>query len=395
MTATARRNVGRTAHAASLALEVHREAGAIEREWRHLESSGTGTLFQRFDWVDAWLRTVAPLHGTPAAIVLGRLEGQPAFILPLGIRRFGPVTMAKCLGDNHAGYNFGLWSVEGAACIRSLPLRVLTQRLGEALGTDAMLMRRVPQEHDGMAQPLAALSSFESSVTGYSASLEGGMDALLARTGGGSRRRRANQKERRMRELGALACEPATDLHAALAALDFFAEQKALRLAEQGLPNPFAEPGLMDFMRELTRRSMGTAEPLMQLWTLSLAGRTRAVVGAGAHRGRAALQILTYVRDETQPHSPGQVLLYRHIEGCCAAGSAVYDFGIGHELYKDSWSDSEVALRDRYAAFTPAGAVAVATLRLGEGARSKLRGSVLANGLRRAWRQKDTTEPAA
>jgi CelD/BcsL family acetyltransferase involved in cellulose biosynthesis len=390
MTAAAKGDDLRFAFDGRLSIERHDQASAIEREWRHLEKSGAGTLFQRFDWVDSWLRTVGPSTAAVPSILLGRLDERPAFVLPLGSRRMGPFRIAEFLGGGHSGYNFGLWSLEGAAFVSALPRDELVAGLGAALNTDAMLLRRLPPALDGVAQPLAALGWRPSDMSGYSMSLEGGMDAVIARSGGGARRRRANQKERRMREQGAVEIGRARDLGEAFAALDFFAREKALRLAEQGLHNPFAEPGTLDFLRELARRSDGASEPLLEMHSLAVDGRLRAVVGTGVHRDRVALQILTFIHDETLPHSPGQVLLYRQIEASADAGRAVYDFGIGQEAYKDSWADTVQPLRDHFAAFTPAGRLLLASLRVGGGLRAALRDNPVAGRLVRAWRSRDS-----
>ena len=70
----------------------------IEREWRQLESSGVGTVFQRYDWVDAYAQHVLPHEGAQPVIVLGRLGGNLAFVLPLAITTIGPVRVATWIG---------------------------------------------------------------------------------------------------------------------------------------------------------------------------------------------------------------------------------------------------------------------------------------------------------
>jgi len=44
-----------------------------------------------------------------------RLDGRPAFVLPLGVGRHGSFRIACWLGGDHSGYNFGLWSREAVA----------------------------------------------------------------------------------------------------------------------------------------------------------------------------------------------------------------------------------------------------------------------------------------
>lgn len=367
-----------------LTVERHADASSIETEWRLLEATGVGTVFQRYDWVEAYVRNVAPHEGLDPAYLLGRLDGRPAFVLPLGVKKHGPVRLAHWLGGSHSGYNFGLWSRECAALMPRLGRTRLRRKLREALGgVDGMLLRRIPNEHDGTRSPLAALASIPSSVMGYSVSLEGGIDEVITRTKGGSRRRRARTKEKRMGELGAVAHGIIADPARTHEALEFFAEHKALRLAEQGLPNVFAEPGVMDFLHELADRSTGMREPLLQVTQLEVGGKARAVIGSGVHAGRVNLYILTYAHDETLPHSPGQVLMYRHIEESCQAGRRVFDFGVGYELYKESWADARHHLSDGYVAFTAAGQVAVGSVRLWDASKSLLRRNAkLWNGLK-------------
>ncbi len=357
-----------------LEVEHHTDARAIEAEWRLLESTGIGTVFQRFDWVDAYVRHVAPHAGLEPAFLLGRLDGRAAFILPLGVGRHGSFRIACWLGGDHSGYNFGLWSRDAADAVMHLDRDALEQMLKEALpGVDGAVLSRMPRTLDGVAQPLAARSPMPSSVQGYSVSLEGGMDAVIGRTNGGGRRRRARSKERRMAGIGPIAHGVIGDPAMVSEALDFFAEQKALRLSEQGLTDPFGAPGVMDFLKDLAARSAGLSEPLLQVSQYRVAGRPRAVVGSGVHKGRVNVYILTLAHDETLPHSPGQVLMYRHIEESCEAGRKAFDFGIGYERYKESWADTVHQLVDGYAAFTPTGALALSAIRLGERTKMTLR----------------------
>lgn len=357
-----------------LSVERHADARAIEAEWRLLETTGVCTIFQRFDWVDSYVRHVAPHTGTEPAYLLGRLDGRPAFLLPMGIRKHGPARLAHWLGGSHSGYNFGLWSRESVGLVPMLGRTGIRRMLREALaGVDGAVLQRIPHMHDGVVCPLAALTSRPSAVMGYSVSLEGGMEQVITRTGGGARRRRARSKERRMGEIGPVDAAVADDPAKAHAALRFFAEQKALRLAEQGLPNVFAEPGVMDFLHDMTDRSFGMQEPLLQVAYLDVGGKTRAVIGSGVHAGRVNLYILTYIHDDVLPHSPGQVLMYRHIEESCEAGREVFDFGVGYELYKESWADARILLCDGYVAFTPLGRAAVGAAWVADGAKGMLR----------------------
>jgi CelD/BcsL family acetyltransferase involved in cellulose biosynthesis len=360
--------------AAPFEVEMVTTPSDIEREWRQLEATGHGTIFQRYDWVDAYGRHVLPHEKAQPAIVLGKLDGRPAFILPLAISRVGPARVAKWIGGNHSGYNFGLWSAEAVAVMSSLKRAEVEKMLAQALSdVDCAVLVRIPKILDGVAQPLASLPRNPSPTEGYAFDLTGGFDAVLEKTNGSGRRRGVRTKERRMAKAGTLQNGKSQDLAQANAALDFFFEQKALRLAEQGKPNSFAEPGVLDFFRDLLERSQTMDEPLLEMTELSVDGKIRAVRGAGIHRGRLNGYFMTFAKDELVSQSPGHVLLFKHIEECCERGMTTYDLGVGYEEYKTHWCDIIQELDDAYAAFTPLGSAMIATIRLGQAMTARLR----------------------
>lgn len=346
----------------------------IEREWRQLESTGVATIFQRYDWVDAYARHVLPKEKATPAIVLGRLDGNPAFILPLATSTFGPVRVATWIGGNHSSYNFGLWSHEAAAVMASMRRTQIEAMLRAALdGVDYAVLRRMPRIHDDMAQPLAALSRSPSHTEGYSFALAGGFAAVLQKRNGGSRQRKIQSKERKMREAGVLEYGTVRSLERGNAALDFFFEQKALRLAEQGQLNSFGAPGVTDFFRDLLDRSRHMSEPLLEMAELRVGGKICAVIGSAIHRKRVNVYFMTFARDELAPQSPGQVLTFRQIAECCERGMAAYDLGVGFEDFKTHWCDVIHELDDAYVPLTSRGNAAIAAIQLGRAATDQLR----------------------
>lgn len=366
------RSLARTS-AMPFCTETFANPSDIEHIWRPFESTAIATNFQRYDWVEAYVRNVLPHENARTAIVLGRLDGKPAFILPFAIARRGPVRVAGWIGGNHSSYNFGLWSPEAVAAMAGLKRAGIERMLGSALAdADCAVLERTPKFHNGAAQPLAALASSPSPTEGYSFELIGGFDAVLKRTDGAARRRRVRTKERRMAEIGPIRYGVVHDPAQARAALDFFFEQKELRLAEQGKPNSFTGP-VKSFFHDLLERSRGMAEPLLEMTELSVGDRLRAVRGAGIHHGRLNGYFMTFARDDVVAHSPGSVLLFRHIEECCERGLAAYDLGVGYEDYKTHWCDIIHELDDTYAAFTPLGSAAIAAIRAGQGVKARLR----------------------
>jgi CelD/BcsL family acetyltransferase involved in cellulose biosynthesis len=365
--------VARTA-TSPFTVETYADPSSIEALWRRFESTGISTIFQRYDWVEAYIRNVLPHEKVRPAIVLGRLDGNPAFVLPLAVAKKGPVRVASWIGGRHSSYNFGLWSPEAATAMGRLQRAEVEKMLAHALGdADCAVLARTPKVHDGVAQPLARLTGNPSSTEGYSFDLDGGFEAILKRTDGAGRRRRVRTKERRMADVGPTHYGKAADITQARAALEFFFEQKALRLAEQGKSNSFTEAGVQDFYRDLLARSQTMHEPLLEMTHLCVDGKLRAVRGAGIHQSRLNGYFMTFARDDVVTHSPGHVLLFRHIEECCERGLSAYDLGIGYEEYKTHWCNVIHQLDDLYAPFTPLGSATIATIRAGHLVKTRMR----------------------
>jgi CelD/BcsL family acetyltransferase involved in cellulose biosynthesis len=366
--------VGFELPAARFEIKAFARASDIEAEWRHLESSGVGTVFQRFDWVDAYIQHVLLHEKASPVIVLGRLGGVPAFILPLAVKTIGLVRVATWIGGKHSSYNFGLWSHEAAAAVAGMERAEIEKLLRAAIpGVDCALLGRMPTSHDGVAQPLAALMHRPSPTEGYSFSLANGFASVLERSTRSACRRKLKAKQRGMSEAGVLQSGTVRDAAHAETALDFFADQKALRLAEQGRSNSFAAPGVMDFFRELLKRSRTMAEPLLELAELSVGGKTRAVAGCAPYRGRMNVYFITFAKDELAPFSPGLLLTHRHVEECCERGMTAYDLGVGREDFKSRWCDVVHELQDSYLPLSPLGTATVAAIRLGRATMDRVR----------------------
>ena len=102
--AETRERAAAAAQSGAIALTLHQDPGAAERDWRHLEATGDCTPFQAFDWLAAWQRNIGALEHVTPAIVIGRRAGQPLFVLPLAVER-GVVRRLKFLGQALGDYN--------------------------------------------------------------------------------------------------------------------------------------------------------------------------------------------------------------------------------------------------------------------------------------------------
>ena len=330
-----------------LRLDAVADPASLADDWRALERDGLVAPFQTFAWVETWIAADAvPAGARPLLLRLRRVDATVG-LLPLVVERTGPLAVARRLGGNHASYFVGAWAEAALAGLDPARLAAAFRTFGRTEGIDAFALDAVPATWDDRPNPLAVLGRARPSLDdGHVFRLAPSFEALLAGRNAAHKRKKLKAKERLLAAAGtvrvAVAATPA-EVEAALAA--FFA-QKAASLAARGLDDPFAAPAVRDAFRRLALASLGAAFPLLELTSLEVGGRIRAVIGAATHRGRLFALFASHADDDLARASPGETLFFRHIEAACGHGLAAYDMGVGRERYKESWCDERVALLD-------------------------------------------------
>ena len=109
-------------------------------------------------WCDA--------HGeTPVFIVIDR-DGEPVFLLPLVLRRYGPIVIAAYPGGRHSNFNLPIVDADAIDTLRPF-LTVLLKQAARQAGIDALALQNQPDDWLGIPHPLATLPSIVSPSFGY------------------------------------------------------------------------------------------------------------------------------------------------------------------------------------------------------------------------------------
>jgi CelD/BcsL family acetyltransferase involved in cellulose biosynthesis len=110
-----------SAQGAAFATEV-KDFAAAEALWRDLETAGTGSPYQRFDWQKAYVEAMAAGSAFEARVVQVRDGlGRVLLLLPLGIERRQGLRIGAPIGGKHANYQY---AARGAWRGAPLPCRV-------------------------------------------------------------------------------------------------------------------------------------------------------------------------------------------------------------------------------------------------------------------------------
>lgn len=351
-----------------LTIETSAGATSLEPEWRALESSAPISVYQSFDWIDAWLGTAAKAQGIRPAIVTLRRGRDLLGILPLGIERVGPFRVARFLGGEHSNIRMPLLAPDLAAALTPEATDRLLRRIGAAIGgVDLLDLDATPVEWRGQANPIAAHADAGPARCGVtSMTLSADFQAILKAHRGAKKTKKHRWQINALAPVGGFAFRRAETEAEARTILESYLEQKATWFRTHGIANSFAAPGVADFFRELVRRRFAGASAVIELDALEIDGGIRAILGSGTAQGRLSGYFLSVSEDEWLRISPGELLLYEAISASAARGLSALDLGRGEERYKMSWLDIDEPHRRLLFPVTLPGRLAAALLRFAD-----------------------------
>ncbi|MEZ5842057.1 MAG: GNAT family N-acetyltransferase [Hyphomicrobiales bacterium] len=344
--------------AESIGLRYITDIARAEKIWRSFEDKAVMTAYQRFDFLAAWYRHIGRREEIAPMIIIGEINGEPAFLWPFGISAQGPWRVARWLGGRHANYNLGLYDKAAMGSLDAEAMSALFARVaGLAGGIDVFELMNQPETWEGVDNPVAGLPHQPSPSFAYAMRLGADFETVLAEKRSAKARKKIRHKERRLAELEGYKCAMAETPAEARRVLEVFAEQKAARFAQMGIDNPFHEPGVMDFFHDLAARSMGVENPAFRLAYIEAEGEIQATFSGTTTRGRCSGSINSFANNEIAKFSPGESALMKLMADACERGCDSFDLGVGEAYYKDLWCDTTEPLFDCFVPITPAGHV--------------------------------------
>src|SRR5262249_51696852 len=155
--------------------------------------------------------------------------------------KFG-IRTARFMGGKHANFNMALWDRDFAAEATSADLDTLLSAIRDLSAADVLALTQQPRSWSDLANPFAALPQ-QPSVNLCPLPSRPATAAPTARVRN-SFRRRLKSKERKLQSLPGFRYHVAGSDAEIPRLLDWFFRTKPQRMAEQKLPNVFAESGV-------------------------------------------------------------------------------------------------------------------------------------------------------
>ena len=333
---------GRTAEAQGMvepiriaSVDIFHDLGAAEAIWRASKIRHVSyTPYQRFDFLAAWQRQVGERESlSPFIVVAYDGERRPLLLLPLrhenrarhsharaswaastqpstwrcGRQDFAAsATRARSRG---AGFGAVKSSRADVLALHQQPLR------WRDLPNPMALLPHQPSANDcpllTMA-PEAAPASPDQQFVPATAEEQGAQAAGLA--GYRYHVARENADIKRL--------------------LDWFFRVKPLRMAEQKLPNVFAEPGVEAFIRSRLPGAARGGGRVIDIHALECDDEVIAIFAGVADGHRFSMMFNTYTMSDNAKYSPGLILMRDIIDHYAGQGYRALDLGIGSDEYK-------------------------------------------------------------
>jgi CelD/BcsL family acetyltransferase involved in cellulose biosynthesis len=348
--APARPRAGRIAR-----VDIVRDLAQAEAIWRELGQQQLATPYQRLGMLSAWQSEVGVRENAEPFIVIAHdADGRPLVLLPLMLRVRRGVRIASFMGGKHTTFNMALWDMDFAREATAADLADLLSALRAKAAADVLALTQQPQHWQDHLNPFAMLPRQRSVNDCPVMTMVPG--APPERRLSNSFRRRLKGKERKLHAPGYRYHVASTDADIERL-LDWFFQVKPMRMAEQKLPDVFAEPGVTDFIRKACRAPFAGGR-VIDIHALECDDEVIAIFAGVADSHRFSMMFNTYTMSDRSRYSPGLILMRYIIDHYGERGYRALDLGIGSDDYKRLFCKDDEQIFDSFVALTPRGRIA-------------------------------------
>jgi CelD/BcsL family acetyltransferase involved in cellulose biosynthesis len=343
-------------------VDIVHDLGQAEAVWRGLEAEPQlSTPYQRFDFLGPWQRQVASHEDIlPFIVIAYDAERRPLLLLPLSLSHRHGLRSACFMGGKHATFNMALWDGDFAAAATAADLEALMSGIRQRSRADVLALMQQPVTWRDLPNPMALLPSQASANACPLLTIEPG--AAPATLISNSFRGRLKGKERKLQTLPGYRYHIAASEADIKRLLDWFFSIKPLRMAEQKLPNVFAESGVADFVRSACMAGLAGGGHVIDIHALECDDEVIAIFAGVADGHRFSMMFNTYTMSGNSRHSPGLILLRNIIDHYAAHGYRSLDLGIGSDEYKKLFCKGNEPIFDSFIPLSPRGRVAASAM---------------------------------
>jgi CelD/BcsL family acetyltransferase involved in cellulose biosynthesis len=336
--------------------------GKAETIWRNLEDQRHfSTPYQRFDFLRPWQQLVGEREGvSPFIVIAYDRERRPLLLLPLALGQAHGIRSACFMGGKHATFNMALWDRDFAVQATRADLDALISAIRARSEADVLAFSQQPLAWGDLPNPMALLPRQASPNDCPLMTVE--PDAPPTARVSHSLRRRLKNKERKLKLLPGYRYRLATTDAEIERLLDAFFRIKPQRMAEQKLPNVFAEPGVEDFIRDACMTRLASGGRVIDIHALECDDEVIAIFAGVAGGHRFSMMFNTYTISDNSRHSPGLILIRDIVDHYAGRGYCALDLGVGSDEYKRLFCKGNEPIFDCFIPLSLRGTAAAAAM---------------------------------
>jgi CelD/BcsL family acetyltransferase involved in cellulose biosynthesis len=343
-------------------VDILHDLSQAETIWRGLEAPRQfSTPYQRFDFLSPWQRQVGESENfSPFIVIAYDAERRPLLLLPLVLRHERGVRTVRFMGGKHVTFNMALWDREFAAGATAADLDALLSAIRERSAADVLALTQQPLRWQDAPNPMALLPN---QVSANDCPLMTMVpDAPPVARISRSFRARLKGKERKLQALPGYRYGVASTDAEIKRLLDAFFRIKPLRMAEQKLPNVFAEPGVEHFIRSACMAPLAGGGRVIEIHALECDDEVIAIYAGVADGYRFSMMFNTYTMSGNSRYSPGLVLMRNIVDHYAERGYHALDLGVGADDYKKLFCKGDEPIFDSFIPLSLRGRVTAAAM---------------------------------
>ena len=346
------------------AVDIVTDIDQAEAVWRGLElQHQLFTPYQRFHFLRRWQRFVGAREGLqPLVVVAYDRDRVPLLLLPLVLKRVSGIRVVHFMGGKHATFNMALWNRDFATAASRADLDILFAAIRERSDADVLAFSQQPLTWQDLPNPFALLRRQPSANDCPAMTIVPGAPATARISR--SLRGRLKGKERKLQGLPGYRYHLASSDADIERLLDAFFRIKPQRMAEQHLPNVFADVGVEDFIRDACMAKLADGGRVIEIHALESDGDVIALFAGVADGYRFSMMFNTYTVSASSRFSPGLVLIRHIIDHYAERGYRGLDLGVGSDSYKKLFCKANEPIFDCFVPLSPRGSAAAAAMSL-------------------------------
>lgn len=324
-------------------VEIYRDFGPeLEDVWRNFEPHCDHFVFQSYDWLMTWQKTVGEVHLCLRPYIYVVTEkGREVAIFPLGIRDVAGVKILEFLGGSQADYNAPLINPQYNSIGQ---LRTIWRKVEENFPVhDVLSLVRIPNTLNHQSNPLVQALGAKLTSAAYSLRLPGTIDEFEKSM---SARRLADSRRqiKRLSHFGKLDFSFSSCASSHLKITEAMIRQKRDRYIKTGVRDTLSERSIQNFYLNLSGE-LGVCGRI-HVSSLDMNDEIIAAHWGAIYGDRYYWLMPSYAEGEWRKFSAGRLLLENTIHWAIKNGLKVFDFTIGGEEYKKLWCDQCLFIYD-------------------------------------------------